>query len=153
MESLVKREVNISLTAHIDMVSQMVLDGYEVACHRFKKNGNLRLDDAIYHRFMRQTGHTSAMKRILSEEFQEAHQIKTWGLYHSTREKNSFHETGSNFSIIGRPETLIGIPHDINVLIVSDTLHDGKRLTCVQNFIIHEIREKFNELRLVVFLG
>lgn len=160
MKSMVKRDVAIAFTPHIDMITQMVIDAYEVLAYRRKDKGQeLRCDDCLYHRFLRQTGHSAAMKILLSETWQDAHGIKTYGLFHKQAEAlalaNKTDPRITNVASIGsNPEVVYSkIPSDTTVLIVSDSLHDGERIERAWRFIDQHLRSRLPNLTLVVFLG
>ena len=170
MNSLVKREINISITAHVELITQMILDCYEINLHMIEKGkrsipycpGNM-----LYHRMLRQTGHTAALKKLLSNDFYEKSGINVFGVFHRQMDlesalKNSRNvRTGEEFPTpdIDKRKRM-GIIHDCfgtaiseaNIIIFSDSLHDKQCLDDVHKF----INEKSNclpNLRLVVVLG
>ncbi|AIX13014.1 putative histone-like protein [Erwinia phage phiEa2809] len=68
MQSMIKREVSLSLTAHSEFIRQMILDGLEVAKHRQEKyKGSVHINsNAIYYRNMRQNGHSTALRTVFN---------------------------------------------------------------------------------------
>lgn len=160
MKSMVKREISIALNPHIEMITQMVVDSYEVLTHRREDKGlALRRDDCLYHRFLRQSGHSAAVRILLSEDWQKKQGIRTYGLFHTSSEglvaTNGTNPRLSNFSPINsKPESISAkIPVDTSVLIVADSLHDGKRIDKIWDFIDSHLRGHLPNLTLVVFLG
>lgn len=171
MKSLVKREINISITAHVELVTQMILDCYEINLHRIEKEKRLGIPycpgNMLYHRMLRATGHTAALKKLLSNEFYEKSGINVFGAFHCETElefalKNSRNvRTGEEFPApeidkrkrMGTINRWIGTAiSEANIIIFSDTLHDKQRLDNVHKF-INENATCFPNLRLVVILG
>lgn len=171
MKSMIKRKVDISLTAHIDMIQQMVLDAYEIQKDRRSKGiieatcpGNM-----LYHRMIRQTGHTSALKRLLSTKFQEENNLRVMGVFHSCRERDSFFNPSRDFRNGDyQPDPDAGVDknrstntinnfagspmNQVDIIVFSDTLHDPKRLAAAHKM-LQDNRICFTNLTLVVFLG
>lgn len=171
MNSLVKREVNISITAHTELITQMVLDCYEINVHRTKKEkrydtpycpGNM-----LYHRMLRATGHTAALNKLLSNDFHEKSGINVFGVFHRERDlentlKNSRNiRSGEEFPTseidkhkrTGTIHNWVGTAiSEADIIIFSDTLHDKRRLELAHDLISGNAN-CFPNLGLVVFLG
>lgn len=159
MQSLVKREVQVSYNAHIDLISQMVIDSLEVMRHR--ERSPIDPGNALYHRMLRQTGHSAALRRLLSADWQEQNKINTFGLFFTQKEadnntiRDPLSEVLRNYGVIGRPVSVIGLVQEVDVLIVCDTLHSHERHKQAWEFIGKNFLEEGASinLRLVVFLG
>lgn len=169
MQSMVKRNVDISLNAHIEMIQQLVLDAYEIQSDRKSKcqhnpscPGNM-----LYHRMLRQTGHTAAMKKLLSYNFQTENEVCVFGVFHSAREREAFFTQSRNVTTgeyYDKPDVdkkdststvanYMGTKIDkANIIVFSDTLHDPKRLDAAHKM-LKDNRSVFTNLTLVVFLG
>lgn len=159
MKSMVKRDVNIAITPHIELITQMILDAVEVVEFRRGKSKTdfLRRDDAIYHRFLRQTGHSTALKHILSKQFLEETGLEVIAMF--AKEETIKHtlnreEVGMNNAFttfqFEKGDVLIG--RNPKVLIVSDSLHDPAYQSKVWS-IIQNNPGLQTSLTLVVFLG
>jgi hypothetical protein len=169
MQSMIKRKVEISFTAHVEMIQQLVLDAYEIQKDRQTRGvmdptcpGNI-----LYHRMLRQTGHTAALKKILSYGFQTDNNIFVMGVFHSARERDALFYSSRNTQIgsdlplpdVDKKEHTTTISHFMgtkidkaNIIVFSDTLHDPKRLAAAHKM-LQENRSSFTNLTLVVFLG
>lgn len=168
MKSMVKHRIEVSLTAHVEMIQQLVLDAYEIQKDRQSRGvmdpagpGNI-----LYYRMIRQTGHTAALKKLLSKKFQTENDVCVFGIFHNSRERDTF------FRISRNPQTGEELPApDIderstatithflgteivkaNIIVFSDTLHDPKRLAAAHKM-LQEARNCITNLTLVVFLG
>lgn len=172
MNTMLKKEINLSINAHVELVTRMVLDAYEINKHRAEKSRDrtaiLYPGNMVYHRILRQTGHTAALKRLLSDKFQAEHGVRTLGIFHTTQEmkanlmtSRNIH-TGETYEVPEIPVSSratirvnldgeIGL-QDTNILIFSDTLHDDRRLKDAHQFVSETIPQLPN-LMLVVFLG
>lgn len=171
MTSMIKREVNVSITAHVDMITQLVLDTHELHLHRFTKRG--RRDQVfspgcmLYHRMSRQTGHTAALKKLLSYEFQTNNNLFVMGVFHTSQERDNALRstrdvvTGKEFPApdIDKKEHTTTIKNwigtkicDANIIVFSDTLHDPERLSAAMDMLRNNTNA-FPNLTLVVFLG
>lgn len=159
MQSMIKRDVNIAITPHIELITQMILDAVEVIEFRRSKSktDSLRRDDAIYHRFLRQTGHTTALKHILSKKFLEETGLEVIAMFAKEQAiQSSFYpeqkvmNNAFTISRFERGDVLIG--RNPKVLIVSDALHDPEYQARVWNIIQKNQALQLN-LTLVVFLG
>ncbi|AXF41647.1 putative histone-like protein [Salmonella phage vB_SalM-LPST94] len=167
MKSLVKRKVEVSLNAHIEMIQQLVLDAYEI-----QKDRRIRYDldpadsgSMLYYRMLRQTGHTAVLKKLLSEKFQIENEIDVFGVFHTARERDTFFTqsknvtTGEQYEKFDRKEKTSTIANFMgtnidkaNIIVFSDTLHDAKRLSAAHQM-LKDNRICFTNLTLVVFLG
>lgn len=167
MQSMIKRKVDISLNAHVEMVQQLILDAYEIQKDRASRGGvdPICPGNMLYHRMLRQTGHTAALKKILSYDFQTENNICVMGVFHSIRERDSFFNASGN-SQVGTYTPDVDKKHHTttisrymgtnidkaDIIVFSDTLHDPKRLASAHEM-LREGREAFTNLTLVVFLG
>lgn len=169
MRSMVKHRIEVSLTAHVDMIQQLVLDAYEIQKDRLSRGvidpvgpGNI-----LYYRMIRQTGHTAALKKLLSKRFQAENDACVFGVFHTSRERDAFFypsrnpQTGEELPIpdVDKKERTTTIAHFMgteidkaNIIVFSDTLHDPKRLAAAHKM-LQEGRSAFTNLTLVVFLG
>ncbi len=171
MNSLVKREINISITAHVELVTQMILDCYEINLHRIEKEKRPDIPycpgNMLYHRMLRATGHTAALKKLLSNEFYEKSGINVFGIFHRQKDLESALKNPSNVwtrEEFPAPEIdkrkRMGTIHECfgtavseaNIIIFSDSLHDKQCLDNVHKF-ISENASCLPNLRLVVVLG
>lgn len=166
MKSMIKRKVEISLTAHIEMVQQLILDAYEIQKDRQSRGGVTDPTcpgNILYYRMLRQTGHTAALKKILSYDFQTENNLNIMGVFHSVRERDSFFHSraGADVSLpdVDKKQHTTTISHYMgtgidkaNIIVFSDTLHDPKRLASAHEM-LREGRTAFTNLTLVVFLG
>lgn len=160
MQSMIKRDVNIAITPHIELITQMILDAVEVTEYRRGKTKKdfLCRDDAIYHRFLRQTGHTTALKHILSKEFLQKTGLPVIGVFSGTQQLDNFlvgselRNMHNTFSVnqLERGDVFVG--RKPKVLVVSDALHDPSYQTKVWEVIKNNQALQLN-LTLVVFLG
>ncbi|WPJ48940.1 hypothetical protein RCIP0012_00158 [Klebsiella phage RCIP0012] len=163
MKSMVKRRVEISLNAHVEMIQQLVLDAYEIQ----KDRESRRLVDVIqpgnilYYRMIRQTGHTAALKKLLSIDFQKENNVRIISVFHSETERDSFFSSSPNApgpyadkiaSSITISQCMGSVIDKANIIIFSDTLHDPKRLDAAHKM-LKDIRSALTNLKLVVFLG
>lgn len=159
MQSMIKRDVNIAITPHIELITQMILDAVEVTEYRRGKTKTdfLRRDDAIYHRFLRQTGHTTALKHILSKKFLEETGLEVMAMFekeqaiqYSLYPEQKAMNNAFTISRFERGDVLIG--RTPKVLVVSDALHDPAYQAKVWEVIKNNQALQLN-LTLVVFLG
>lgn len=167
MQSMIKRKVDISITAHVELISQLVLDTYALHIDRYIEKGRqesvLSPGNFLYYRMSRQTGHTAALKRLLSADFSAEKDVYVQAIFHSARERRCFldsfkDETNGIISIeerlcgdIGTQYTGLN-PSKANILVFSDTLHDNRRMDVVHKF-LKSNPTHFPNLALVVFLG
>lgn len=169
MQSMIKRKVEISMNAHVEMIQRLVLDAHEIQKDRQSRGvmdptcpGNI-----LYYRMLRQTGHTAALKKILSYDFQTENNLNIMGVFHSVRERDSFFSSSRNTQIgadlpapdVDKKEHTTTTSHFMgtkidkaNIIVFSDTLHDPKRLASAHEM-LREGRTAFTNLTLVVFLG
>lgn len=167
MQSMIKRKVEISLNAHVEMVQQLILDAYEIQKDRQSKGGVTDPTwpgNILYYRMLRQTGHTAALKKILSYDFQTENNLNIMGVFHSVRERDSFFCTSRNIHETPAPdvdkkESTTTVAHHMgtkidkaNIIVFSDTLHDPKRLAAAHEM-LRNSRSALTNLTLVVFLG
>lgn len=163
MQSMIKRKVDISITAHVDLISQLVLDAYELNKEAAKPGRAFERGQMLYHRMCRQTGHTAALKNLLSADFSAEKDVYVHAIFHTERHRRSFldsfkDETNGNAKIEERLCSSIGIeraglkPSEANILVFSDTLHDSRLLDNAYKFLKGN-PEHFPNLALVVFLG
>lgn len=162
MQSMIKREISLSITAHSEFVRQMILDGLEVATHRrskFAGNADNRLqNDAIYYRNMRQNGHSTALRTIYSSP--EFENIGVASIFTDSSQLNNFMVKVENknqvskylfieFTAVRDLEKLRGIGIDILVF------HDYVSIDSIKRGwdLVYKIRESLPDLKLVVFLG
>lgn len=159
MQSMIKRDINIAITPHIELITQMILDAVEVVQFRRGKTKTdfLRRDDAIYHRFLRQTGHTTALKHIISKQFLEETGLEVIAMFAKEQtikhtlspEEAAMHNAFTIFQF-EKGDVLIG--RNPKVLVVSDSLHDPAYQSKVWN-VIQNNPSLQTSLTLVVFLG
>lgn len=169
MKSMIKREVEISLNAHVEMVQQLVSDAYEIQKDRQSRgvidpicSGNM-----LYYRMLRQTGHTAALKKLLSKRFQAENDAYVFGVFHTSRERDAFFypsrnpKTGEELPIpdVDKKESTTTISQFMgtkidkaDIIVFSDTLHDVKRLVAARKM-LQDARSSLTNLTLVVFLG
>ena len=169
MQSMIKREVEISLNAHVEMVQQLILDAYEIQKDRQSRgvidpicSGNM-----LYYRMLRQTGHTAVLKKLLSKRFQAENDAYVFGVFHTSRERDAFFQpsrnpqTGEELPIpdVGKNESTTTISQFMgtkidkaDIIVFSDTLHDVKRLVAARKM-LQDARSSLTNLTLVVFLG
>lgn len=169
MKSMVKRKVEISLNSHVEMIQQLVMDAYEIQRDRQSRGcidaagtGNM-----LYYRMIRQTGHTAALKKLLSYNFQTENDVCVFGVFHTARERDAFFQpsrnprTGEEFPApdVSKKENTTTISHYMgtgidkaNIIVFSDTLHDPKRLVAAHKM-LQDARSSLTNLTLVVFLG
>lgn len=162
MQSMIKREVSISITAHSEFIRQMILDGLEVAKFRTEKYSTSHehhlKGSAIYYRNMRQNGHSTALRTIFSSpDFDEVGLIS---IFLNTDQRNHFIRKVENRSkveqclfieksVVDQIEKLRG--QKIEVLILNDYVSIG---AIKQGWELVEIlRPYLLDLKLVVFLG
>ncbi|AEN94102.1 hypothetical protein PKNFJJPA_00143 [Salmonella phage vB_SenAc_BPS6] len=169
MQSMIKRKIEISMNAHVDMIQQLVADAYEIQKERQIRgvidpicSGNM-----LYYRMLRQTGHTAALKKLLSKKFQVENDAYVFGIFHTSRERDAFFypsrnpQTGEELLIpdVDKKESTTTITHFMgtridkaNIIVFSDTLHDVKRLAAAREM-LQDARTSLTNLTLVVFLG
>lgn len=171
MQSMIKRKIDVSITAHVELISQLVQDAYILNKERLIDKGR-RQDvfcpgNFLYHRMLRQTGHTAALKRLLSQKFREDTDAYVFGVFHVGRERQTLScpardfETGQQYP---NPEidtkgstcvidNFVGTRiSEANIIVFSDTLHDPRLMEKAYAF-IRENAAVFRNLALVVFLG
>ncbi|AHZ60185.1 histone family DNA-binding [Dickeya phage vB-DsoM-LIMEstone1] len=165
MQSMIKRKVEVSLNAHVDIIQQLVLDAYEIQKDRISRGvidptcpGNI-----LYYRMIRQTGHTAALKKILSYDFQTENNLNIMGVFHSVRERDSFFHSRAGADVpspdVDKKQHTTTTSHFMgtgidkaNIIVFSDTLHDPKRLAAAHEM-LRNSRSALTNLTLVVFLG
>lgn len=163
MQSMIKREVSLSLTAHSEFIRQMILDGLEIARHRCQKYNNLGVDhmlssNAIYYRNMRQNGHSTALRTVFSSpDFDD---IGIISVFTDANQRTNFLQTATNGNNISdclftEHSLVSGIGRlrgqKIEVLVFNDYIsiaQTGKAWQLLQKVLI-----ELSHLRLVVFLG
>lgn len=160
MESLIKREVSVSLTAHSSLIRQLILDGLEIATFRQTKYPNGREhrleNDAIYYRNMRQNGHTTALRTIYkSNSFQD---VKVLSVFMDARLRDdamskidmpqrSYFRSAKD--IMKNPDCIRGLAVDVIILNDYISINHIKEGWDV----VKQINEFIPQLKLVVFLG
>lgn len=171
MQSMIKRKVDISFTAHVEMLLQLVMDAYTINTERYVNKGRGHIvtqpGNFLYYRMTRQTGHTAALKSLLSENFRTKNDVYVFGLFHSDIERQAVFDATRNMN---SGEAYEGLEHtkkndtstlknflgtnicNANIIVVSDTLHDPKRLHEANTF-FRENAGIFTNLGLVVYLG
>ena len=169
MQSMIKRKVEISLNAHVEMIQQLVSDAYEIQKDRQSRgvidpicSGNM-----LYYRMLRQTGHTAVLKKLLSKKFQVENDAYVFGVFHTSRERDAFFQpsrnpqTGEELPIpdVGKNESTTTISQFMgtkidkaDIIVFSDTLHDVNRLAAARKM-LQDARTSLTNLTLVVFLG
>lgn len=166
MQSMIKRNVEISLNAHVEMIQQLVLDAYEIQKYRQSKGGVMDPTcpgNILYYRMLRWTGHTAALKKILSYDFQTENNLNIMGVFHSARERDSFFHPRPGADVplpdVDKKQHTTTTSHYMgtgidkaNIIVFSDTLHDPKRLESAHEM-LREVRSALTNLTLVVFLG
>lgn len=165
MQSMIKRKVEVSLNAHVEMIQQLILDAYEIQKDRMLR-GNTNPccpGNILYYRMIRQTGHTAALKKLLSYDFQTQNNLKIMGVFHSVRERDYFFRSHAGTDVpmpdVDKKESTTTTSHykgtsidKANIIVFSDTLHDPKRLAAAHEM-LQDGRSAFTDLTLVVFLG
>lgn len=164
MQSMIKRDISLSITAHSELIRQLILDGLEVAEFRketFASKGVYRLKgDAIYYRNMRQNGHSTALRTVYAS--QEFENVNIMSVFIDGTQQKAFSATmNSNNSkaqpsqlqtetIIKRnPDCLRGLNPD--VLILNDYISTG---WLDRGWAMAEkVHEHCPNIKLVVFLG
>lgn len=155
MQSLVKYDVNIAITPHIQMIHRLILDGLAVATHRLKheKVVNIR-DRAIHYRFLRRTGHMTALKSLYNDPLFANINVLT--IVDKLETKEALRKT--------LPEQYIRSTHEfqnngssmrglkVDILIMSNFMHSGGSMDIAWD-VVREISTQRPELKLVVFLG
>lgn len=163
MKSLVKRKVEVSLNAHIEMLQQLVLDAYEIQKDRESRSlvDVIEPGNILYYRMIRQTGHTAALKKLLSYNFQTENNVRIMAVFHSESERGSFFSSPCNVPDphVDKKDSTTTISHYMgtkidkaDIIVFSDTLHDPKRLDAAHKM-LKESRSALTNLKLVVFLG
>lgn len=167
MQSMIKRKIDVSITAQVDLISQLVLDTYALHMDRYMEKGRQEAiftpGNYLYYRMTRQTGHTAALKRLLSADFSAEKDVYVQAIFHSGRERRCFLDSFKDETngIISIEERLCGDvgteyrglnPSRANILVFSDTLHDTRRMDAAQKFLKNNPAH-FPNLALVVFLG
>lgn len=163
MQSMVKHRVDISLYAHVEMIKQLILDAYEIQKYRDSQSLVDVIDpgNILYYRMIRQTGHTVALKKLLSYNFQTENNVRIMAVFHSEVERDSFFSSPCNVppSNIDKEDSTTTIRHYkgtkiglADIIVFSDTLQDPKRLDAAHKM-LKESRSVLTNLKLVVFLG
>lgn len=162
MQSMVKRRVEISMNAHVEMIQQLILDAYEIQKDRESRSlvDVIEPGNILYYRMIRQTGHTAALKKLLTCNFQTDNNVSIMGVFHSERERDSFlsSHTVSGQNVDKKDSTITissfrGTKIDkADIIVFSDTLHDPKRLDAVHKM-LKDGRSALTNLKLVVILG
>lgn len=163
MQSMVKRRVEISLNAHVEMIQQLILDAYEIQKDRESRSlvDVIEPGNILYYRMIRQTGHTAALKKLLSYNFQTENNVRIMAVFHSESERGSFFSSPYNVPAphVDKKDSTTTISHYMgtkidkaDIIVFSDTLHDPKRLDAAHKM-LKESRSALTNLKLVVFLG
>lgn len=163
MQSMVKRRVEISLNAHVEMIQQLILDAYEIQKDRESRSlvDVIEPGNILYYRMIRQTGHTAALKKLLSYNFQTENNVRIMAVFHSESERGSFFSSPCNVPAphVDKKDSTTTISHYMgtkidkaDIIVFSDTLHDPKRLDAAHKM-LKESRSALTNLKLVVFLG
>lgn len=168
MQSMVKRRVEISLNAHVEMIQQLILDAYEIQKDRESRSlvDVIEPGNILYYRMIRQTGHTAALKKLMSYNFQTENNVRIMAVFHSERERDSFFSSPSPSSPYNAPAPHVDMKDSTtttshyrgtkidkaDIIVFSDTLHDPKRLDAVHKM-LKDSRSAFTNLKLVVILG
>lgn len=165
MQSMIKREISLSITAHSELVRQLLLDGLEVATHRRSKfPGNVyRADnrlqnDAIYYRNMRQNGHSTALRTVYSSP--EFENIGVITVFTDSGQLNNFMSKVDNKNQVSECLfTEFTVERDLGNLqgakIEVLVLHDYVSIDAIRRGwdLVYKIQESLPDLKLVVFLG
>lgn len=160
MNSLVKREVNIAITPHIELIKQLLIDSLEVVKHRASTSKTSHYhflrDNAIYYRVMRATGHTAALKQIVSNDFYSKTGIEVLALYDKEQRMfKDFPTIDDRNNVITKYDFSnkhhIISNRNIRILIITDEIGTS-RVEETWNMIAHNIERLFT-VELVVFLG
>lgn len=171
MQSMIKRKVDISITAHVELISQLVLDTYALHMDRYIEKGRqdaiLFPGNFLYYRMSRQTGHTAALKKLLSKDFQKEADASVFGVFHRELEREAIFSparelhTRNQYPVpeIDKNASTCVINNfqgtkisEANILLFSDTLHDPARMEIANNF-VRQNAAVLHNLALVVFLG
>ncbi|WPJ72104.1 hypothetical protein DEEACLCL_00087 [Salmonella phage CRW-SP2] len=173
MQSMIKRKVDISITAHVELICQLVSDAYTLHIERYVNKNNqgftLNPGNFLYYRMSRQTGHSAALKKLLSKKFETENDSYVFAIFHSERERKNFlspsrdadtgieypspdFDTDGSTAVLGYFRTEGLPPNKANILVFSDTLHDTRRMAYAQLF-LKTYSDHFPNLALVVFLG
>jgi len=157
MKSMVKREINFAYDEHIDMIQQLVLDAYAMRMESERRE--LYRSDCVIYRFLRQTGHSEALKLLLSDNWQKQHELGTHGLFMNN--VAGYQLLGSEIDFLCDWSTINDLENitskhrpskDISIIIVSDVLHSGRDMDRAWNAIDNNLHLLPN-LKLVVYLG
>lgn len=166
MQSMVKRRVEISLNAHVEMIKQLILDAYEIQKDRESRSlvDVIEPGNILYYRMIKQTGHTAALKKLMSYNFQTENNVRIMAVFHSESERGSFFSSPSSPYNAPEPhvdmkDSTTTISHYMgtkidkaDIIVFSDTLRDPKRLDAAHKM-LKESRSALTNLKLVVILG
>jgi len=162
MQSMVKREVSLSITEHSEFIRQMILDGLEVARYRCEKHSinpfHMLRSNSIYYRNMRQNGHSAALRTVFnSKEFEDVGVIS---VFLDNKQRVSFRDGGQNrrrydkclFSedtIFSEIDILRGCK--VEVLVLNDYIS----INAIKRGwdMLESLSYRLPHLKLVVFLG
>lgn len=121
----------------------------------------------LFHRMVRQTGHTAAMKKLLSNNFLLENNLYVFGVFHTSRERDELFKQAQNINtgkVFPVPDidknahtgTIRNVEgtniHNADIVVFSDTLHDPRRLSDAMDC-IGVLRPTLNKVKLFVFLG
>jgi hypothetical protein len=153
MKSMVKQEITFAYNEHVDMIQQLVLDAYAMRIEVGRQG--LYCDDCVIYRFLRQTGHSTALSLLLSDNWQTKHGVVTHGLFMNNALGNLLlggHVPESTWSTINDFENTSKLNKDTSIILVSDVLHSGREMDRAWNAIDNNLHLLPN-LKLVVYLG
>jgi len=155
MKSMVKREITFAYDEHVDMIQQLVLDAYAMRIEGGRQG--LYRDDCVIYRVLRQTGHSEALKLLLSDNWKTKHGLVTHGLFMNNALGNLLlggHVPESTWSTINDFENTskLKLNKDTSIILVSDVLHSGREMDRAWDAIDNNLHLLPN-LKLVVYLG
>lgn len=156
MKSMLK--LSVQLDAHVDVIKTLILDSYNLSQSMLKMNKIVPIEQqlyqyAIYYRFMRNTGHTTALKSIISDESFP----KVYCVFESTARANEAlsinSKTIKSQCVLNDMEnSLKGIKLDHEIIVFSDMLQMPETMEQCWSLLKENIGS-FPQLKQVVFLG
>lgn len=158
MQSLIKRRVDISLDAHVQHILRLVEDAYILQKEREIETGlfatSFQHDNMLYYRMLRRTGHTAALKKLLSEKTRQDMDAEIFAVFQTQTELRNYRN--SSDPSCRRSTTFAdwrrgsGI-EKANIIIFPDATYGPDRMKIAHTMLLDT--DSFPNLRLVVFLG
>lgn len=152
METLVKRNIGIACTPHIERITVMVKDALVIAKEdpRFDPYQNI-----IMYRYLRWTGHTAALRQLMTNP-----DLKCVAFFRRQGEVDEFLKNTPNGRSISSRCFVTGYTDlsklrglEIDVLIFQDYLYTPKDFTTVLEVNLPHIQEANPSIKAVMFLG